>query len=51
MKTETIISILYALAAICFFAFLATRKSGLMFCGGLLLIAASLMLLIYKKKE
>lgn len=49
MKKETIIKVLYGLAALGFFTYLVTKQSGYMFCGGLLMIVASVMLILKKK--
>ena len=50
-KSEIIIKILYTLSALGYITYLVTQKSAYMFCGGLLMITASLLLLIYNKKE
>ena len=46
MKKEIIITILYLLAAVNYFTYIATKQSAFMFSGGVLLIAASTMLII-----
>ena len=50
MKKETIIKVLYGLAVLGFITYLVTKQSGFMFCGGLLLIVASVMLIVNKNK-
>ena len=50
-KEEIIIKVLYALSALGYITFLATNKSAFMFCGGLLMIAASIMLNINNKDK
>lgn len=42
--------IIYALAAMCFFAYLKTREAEFMLYGGVLLIVASIMVMLYKSK-
>ena len=51
MKKKTIIEILYILAALGYFTYLATKESEFMFFGGLLMIAASIMLTINNKNK
>ena len=50
-KEEIIIKILYVLALISFLGSLITKKTYFMFCGGVILTAASTMLIIYNKKQ
>jgi hypothetical protein len=51
MKKETIVKILYALAVVGFLTFLLTRRSAFMFCGGVLMIAASIILIVHNKNK
>ena len=51
MKKEIIIKVFYALSALGYITYLFTEKSAFMFCGGIFLIAASLMLIINNKKR
>ena len=51
MKKERIIQILYLLSATNFFIYLTTKKSGFLFCGGILSIVASVMLIISNLKK
>ena len=46
MKKEIIITILYLLSTVNYFTYIATKQSAFMFSGGVLLIAASTMLII-----
>ena len=48
---KIIIKILYAFAILGFLTFLITKNSAFMFCGGLLMIAASIMLLVNSKNK
>ena len=51
MKEKIITKILYALATLGFIIYLVTKNSEFMFFGGLFLIAASIMLIVCKKKN
>lgn len=51
MKKETFIRIIYGCAAIGFITYLATQKSVYMFCGGLLLTIASVMVIMNNKNK
>ena len=46
---EIIIKILYVLSIFGYLTFLFTKNSAFMFCGGLFMIVASIMLLVYNK--
>lgn len=51
MKLEIITKVFYALSACNYCAYLATKQSAFMFSGGILLIAASIMLIVSRKKK
>ena len=51
MKQIIIIKIFYLVAIIGFVTYLITKKSGFMFCGGLLLIVASTLKIINDKNK
>ena len=51
MKNDIIIKVLFVLAVLGFITYLATRNSAFMFCGGLLMIVAGIMLIISKKNK
>lgn len=51
MKKEIIIKIFYVLAIIGYLTYLFTQKTAFMFCGGLFMIIASIMLIINNKKK
>lgn len=48
---EIIIKVFYALSALGYITYLFTEKSAFMFCGGLFLIVASIMLIINNKNK
>ena len=50
-KYNKISVILYFLAIICFFGYLITKKSGLMACGGLLMIFGAIFMIIAKNRK
>ena len=51
MKLEIITKVFYALSACNYCAYIATKQSGFMFSGGILLITASILLIVSKKKK